>query len=400
MPVDKAKAFAQNREFIGKAVEATLKGDLDTLKSLLGPKPQNTIRETKEGNGKGLIHFAAQKSRIEVLEWLVSNGAQISQTDDLGNNVACLAAYSEELPMIEHLKSNYPESIFHRNNKGMSILHIAVESGFMPIIEFCIQEGFDIQEESQNGTPLELALIWKRTELLEMLLRQGADPNGSKGKYFPPPLVIASSMGYTQAIELLLQHKADLELTGTDFVTPLEVAAESNLNDTLLKLLGSGARVTGRVVKAAFREKHYEVIDLLLKVPPTNPAPVKETSEEETERAEAVKAQGNSAFSKKDYRESIELYTQAIEIVPKSIYYSNRSQGYFFTGNYKEASEDANIARAIDPNNTKASFREAQARFSLGEFQEAVALYWNALKFDFNNSGVKSAFIKSLDSLV
>lgn len=66
--------------------------------------------------------------------------------------------------------------------------------------------------------------------------------------------------------------------------------------------------------------------------------------------ADALKAEGNKAFSAKDYPTAIEKFTQAIELEPSNhILYSNRSAVYAAQSDYQKALDDANKAIEIKP---------------------------------------------------
>ena len=76
-----------------------------------------------------------------------------------------------------------------------------------------------------------------------------------------------------------------------------------------------------------------------------------------TEIAEKYKNDGNTSYSKGNYKEAIELYTKAIETCPKTAaYYGNRAAAYIMLNKYKETIEDSKMATSIDENFVKVSF--------------------------------------------
>ena len=232
--------------------------------------------------------------------------------------------------------------------------------------------------------------------MAQLLIKRGADPNGSKGKYFPPCIVIASSMNYREAIQLLLDAGADPNLYGNDKVTALEVACEFDF-DFIDLLISKGAKVTGRVISAAYKNKKYEVIDRFLNIYPVES--IECAAINRNEEAEEFKRIGNEEFHNKNYEKAIELYTKAIELSPLSIYYSNRSQAFIFYNKLDEAIEDARTSRKIDPKNFKALLREGQALCLLGNYTQAAGCYWYALKGE-SNPGVISVFLDTLTLII
>ena len=85
-----------------------------------------------------------------------------------------------------------------------------------------------------------------------------------------------------------------------------------------------------------------------------------------TFRANSLKEEGNFYLSSHLYQSAIDKYTQAIEILPTSIYLSNRAQAYIKLEQYGSAIEDANEAIKLDPRYIKAYYRKASANYALG----------------------------------
>ncbi|EAQ91869.1 hypothetical protein CHGG_00104 [Chaetomium globosum CBS 148.51] len=77
----------------------------------------------------------------------------------------------------------------------------------------------------EAGTALQAACTAGNTDVAKILLARGADPRYGAGD-FTNPLIAATSNGYGDAVELLLQHDADPNAPGgTDGSTPLINAA-------------------------------------------------------------------------------------------------------------------------------------------------------------------------------
>jgi stress-induced-phosphoprotein 1 len=116
--------------------------------------------------------------------------------------------------------------------------------------------------------------------------------------------------------------------------------------------------------------------------------------------ADALKAEGNKAFSAKDYstamyvklslyfkivagKRSLELtesslsgkFTQAIAIEPENhVLYSNRSAVYAATSEYQKALDDANKATEIKPDWAKGWSRKGTACRGMGDLRKLFIL--------------------------
>lgn len=94
---------------------------------------------------------------------------------------------------------------------------------------------------------------------------------------------------------------------------------------------------------------------------------------DELKESNRLKDQGNAFISANKFALAAERYTEAIEIFPTAILYSNRAQALIKLESYGLAIEDANEAISLDPKYIKAYYRRASARFALGKYKEALS---------------------------
>ncbi|XP_066245898.1 dnaJ homolog subfamily C member 7 [Euwallacea similis] len=100
-----------------------------------------------------------------------------------------------------------------------------------------------------------------------------------------------------------------------------------------------------------------------------------------------MKEQGNEAFKNCKFAESINLYTEALQIDPlnrktNSKLYFNRATAYSRLIKIKEAIADCSSALILDETYLKALLRRAKCYSDIGEFEEAVKDYEKACKLD------------------
>ncbi|EGX48499.1 hypothetical protein AOL_s00080g128 [Orbilia oligospora ATCC 24927] len=106
--------------------------------------------------------------------------------------------------------------------------------------------------------------------------------------------------------------------------------------------------------------------------------------------ADALKAQGNAAFSAKDFPKAIDLFSQAIEIDPTNhVLFSNRSGSHASLKNFDEALKDATKCTEIKPDWSKGWSRKGAALHGTGDLIGAIDAYEEALKLDANNATAK-----------
>ncbi|KAI9372130.1 hypothetical protein BJX61DRAFT_553218 [Aspergillus egyptiacus] len=109
--------------------------------------------------------------------------------------------------------------------------------------------------------------------------------------------------------------------------------------------------------------------------------------------ADALKAEGNKAFSAKDYPTAIEKFTQAIELDSNNhVLYSNRSAVYAAQSQFEKALADAEKAVEIKPDWSKGHQRKGAAYRGLGDLLAAHDAYDEAIKLEPTNEQAKSGF--------
>lgn len=111
--------------------------------------------------------------------------------------------------------------------------------------------------------------------------------------------------------------------------------------------------------------------------------------------ADALKAQGNKAFTEKNWEEAMyaysiespacfgpltsssEKFTQAIELQPANhILYSNRSAAYTSRKDFQKALEDANKTTELKPDWSKGWGRKGAALHGLNELSKSSSYHY------------------------
>jgi len=140
------------------------------------------------------------------------------------------------------------------DDKGATPLHVAAEYGYSEIVEVLLEHGVDPNIRDKYGdTPLHYAAVFGNSKVVEVLLERGADPN-IRDKYGLTPLHYAAAFDYPKIVELL--HKKDLSDYDT---TPLQAAAEFNYPNVVELLLEHGANPNIQENKYGYTPLHYAV---------------------------------------------------------------------------------------------------------------------------------------------
>ena len=107
--------------------------------------------------------------------------------------------------------------------------------------------------------------------------------------------------------------------------------------------------------------------------------------------SEDYKLKGSAAFKQGNFEEAIKFYTEAINVEPTHVLYSNRSASYSSLGNFTNALEDAKKCTELNPTWAKGYNRLATAYEGLGQIKEAMEAYQKVTEIDPNNESSKTA---------
>ncbi|XP_027052782.1 transient receptor potential cation channel subfamily A member 1-like [Pocillopora damicornis] len=247
-------------------------------------------------NAKGFgsytpLHIAAQMDCVDICKRLVEHEGDIAQAAEdkmtpFGFAIAKGAqAVSEYFAgIVKEKDMNLEGLLYNVDNEGSTLLHLAVDSGILPIVGLCLKLGSNVRQtkESDNSTALHLACSQGSLEIVQLLtneirdickeeiideqgmfpihraamnnhftvvnflLDQGAeaDPRDIEGQ---TPLFLAASVGGTETVQLLMDRGADITLKDMELRSALHVAiGNTSTMDVLMKSPSSKSLVVDK----------------------------------------------------------------------------------------------------------------------------------------------------------
>ncbi|XP_030450475.2 uncharacterized protein LOC115672708 [Syzygium oleosum] len=183
-------------EVMNRAVHAAARGgNLEMLKELVASDDRSDLLAYRDAHGSTVLHSAASKGHVQVVEHLIQAFDMIDSTDHRGNLALHIAAYKGQLPTIQALIYTSPSPISSTNTNGETLLHMAISGLQAPdfrrldvqietMKRFLSGEVFDVEDiinaKNNNGrTALHLAIIGNvHPKLVEILMAaRGIDVN-------------------------------------------------------------------------------------------------------------------------------------------------------------------------------------------------------------------------------
>ena len=210
-----------------------------------------------------------QGNDADMVECLLTAGADINALTEMGATSLGLACYNEKTEIVQTLLKHKADSSVRQG--GYTALHWATISDKQDIVHLMLRCGVDINQKTELGeTTLYLASRIGNISSLKVLLSWGADVNMPRDNGFTP-LLIATVNDKPNCVEALVKSGANLntksEMTGA---TALNVAASSGHDACLKILIDAGADLNGKndgggtALYMACENDHQACLDLLI----------------------------------------------------------------------------------------------------------------------------------------
>lgn len=232
--------------------------------------------------GRTPVHAAARQGHVHVLRQLLARGAKVDVVDDQGVSPLDLAIEADHdelakvliekgspidiftaIGMADHERVKQiivlnPQAVY-MVRKGRTPLHEAVRLGQLETAQLLLKHKADIRiltADTQNITPLQLAVIGGSVEMVKLLIDAGADVNriARNEEIIAPPLYYAVIKGNVAVARLLLEQGADVNAlceTSETAARPMFFAVAANEPEIIKLLLGFNAQIDGRKSGAA-----------------------------------------------------------------------------------------------------------------------------------------------------
>ncbi|CAF3884191.1 unnamed protein product, partial [Adineta steineri] len=275
-------------------LEASKSGDLDVVKHVLTFNPTLVNCRDALGRNSTPLHFAAGYNRLQVVEYLLLMGADVTARDKGGlvplHNSCSYGHFEVTALLLKHgaspqiadlwkvtplhesaakgkfeickLLMKYGADTNKKNRDGAipldlvkerdsdvadllrgdsAILDLAKKGNLERLRKLITSENVNCRDPlGRNSTPLHLAAGYNHYEIAQFLLENGSDPNAvDKGGLIA--LHNASSFGHVDVATLLINYHSDVNARDNWSYTPLHEAASKGRTQLCSLLLSHGA---------------------------------------------------------------------------------------------------------------------------------------------------------------
>ena len=198
--------------------------------------------DSRLDTGQTALLLASEKGQIATVEVLLRHGADMHGNNNEGFSALLLASYHGHTTIVRMLLDAGAD-IHFRVGSGHSALHVAAQNGYTETVELLLGRGADVQATSETGhTALMVAAQSGATSTVEMLVDVGADVDAELGEGHTA-LMFSTQAGRIETVAMLLGKGANIDAKLSNGATALMFAVETANVQMVELLLGAGANI-------------------------------------------------------------------------------------------------------------------------------------------------------------
>ncbi len=177
------------------------------------------------------VHFLenSEKGNLNMMKEFLELGADINTRNRNGTSALMLSAFNGHEEVSEFLIEKGID-IGSRDNGGFDALMVASEcsKASVNLIKKLLEKGADIHAKSNRGsTALMAAAKIGHPEIVELLVRKGADINARNTDHNITPLIWAANGGHIAIVKYLMAKNADPDIVTDNGYTAVSIAREN-----------------------------------------------------------------------------------------------------------------------------------------------------------------------------
>ncbi|XP_063406049.1 uncharacterized protein LOC134690009 [Mytilus trossulus] len=191
-------------------------------------------KDYQNKNGYSPLYFACQNGHAQIVQNLLIHKANINLCTKLDVSPLFIACEKGYLSIVKNLLS-YGANINRQNNTGQVPLHAACYKNHLEVVRMLLdKDNISVNIlDNKNISPLYATCQCSKGhfEAMELLLEHNADVNFGR-----QPLIMTCANGNIKMSKQLIEHKADVNSCLSDGVSPLFIACQHRHYETVCLL--------------------------------------------------------------------------------------------------------------------------------------------------------------------
>ena len=213
------------------------------------PQAVNALKRGAQVNitdaeGTTALMFAAQRGAIQIVDLLITAGADVNMhRRQFGTTALMFAAAANRSAIVTRLLAANADANA-TNEDGSTALMGATLADAREIVAMLIAAGADVRQiDTAGDNALNIAISNDRFQLVELLLAAGADVCYRRSDDGKTPLLLIPAAGDAKLLELLLAAGADPQAVDNAGESLLLIAAELGNSRLIQPLIRAGAQI-------------------------------------------------------------------------------------------------------------------------------------------------------------
>ncbi|WKY09203.1 hypothetical protein Q1695_001959 [Nippostrongylus brasiliensis] len=231
------RVYSGRRMSGSSLLQALDKSDRAETERLLEVRPEEV--SVRDGDDRVALHYAAETMDLPTFEKILERDLTLLDCEDRnGHTPFLMAVMGGRVDLVELLLSKGAQ-LNHRDRDGHTAVHWAVVCGQLDMLNYLISQGADVEApDLLKAAPLHYATATEEinTELalaiLHTLLKAGAKPN-CRDMDDRTPILWAASNGNLEAMHSLKQAGGDLQAVDRDRLSVLHCSASHGYHETI-----------------------------------------------------------------------------------------------------------------------------------------------------------------------
>ncbi|XP_071088965.1 serine/threonine-protein phosphatase 6 regulatory ankyrin repeat subunit B-like [Haliotis cracherodii] len=261
----------ENRDCLMLACEG---GNINIVKHVLSKKTWDINRRGGELKQTPIM-MALKGGHYDVYHLLVSEGADLTLTDDENTDCLMLACEGGNINIVKHVFSKKTWDINRRGGElKQTPIMMALKGGHYDVYHLLVSEGADLTlTDDNNRDCLMLACEGGNINIVKHVLSKKTWDINRRGGYFKQtPIMMALEGGHHDVYHLLVSEGADLTLTDDENTDCLMLACEGGNINIVKHVLSKktwdinrrGGELKQTPIMMALKGGHYDVYHLLV----------------------------------------------------------------------------------------------------------------------------------------
>ncbi|XP_071086322.1 ankyrin-3-like, partial [Haliotis cracherodii] len=246
-------------------------GDIETVREVLAQDKLDINSSSK--NGETPVMMAARAGYVELVDFLVKKGADMSLVNSGGDNILHQACRGGDIETVKTVLAQDKLDINSRSKNGETPVMMAARAGYVELVDLLVKKGGDMSLVNNSGDNiLHQACRGGDEGTVKRVLAQDKVDINSRDKRGWTPVVVAALARHGELVDFLVKKGADMSSVNNSGDNILHQACSGGDVEIVKRILAlekvdiNSRDQNGETpVMMAARDGHVQLVEVLVK---------------------------------------------------------------------------------------------------------------------------------------